>query len=151
MLSQQSRYALKALIHLAARDPLKPHPIVEIAASCTIPRKFLETILLDLKWSGLVHSTRGKAGGYSLSRPPEEITIGEIVRATDGPLALLHCASRKFYRRCLDCPDEQACALRHIMSDARDQLAAVLDHRSLADAANWEGAGPAAATTATTS
>ncbi|MDB5712924.1 MAG: transcriptional regulator, BadM/Rrf2 family [Sphingomonadales bacterium] len=142
MLSQQSRYALKALIHLATKDPLKPHPIVEIAAACNIPRKFLEAILLDLKFSGLVHSTRGKAGGYALSRLPKEITFGEIIRATDGPLALLHCASKKFYRRCLDCPDEEACALRRIMTDARDQLSAVLDHRTLADALSFGFDGP---------
>jgi len=134
MLSQQSRYAFKALFHLATQDPGKPCPTAEIAAAANVPRKFLEAILLDLKIAGIVQSTRGKAGGYALVRPPEEITFGEVIRVTDGPLALIHCASRKFYRRCLDCHDEQACQLRRIMLEARDQLSAVLDHRTLADA-----------------
>jgi Rrf2 family protein len=136
MLSQQSRYALKALLHLSTKEPDKPHPIAEIATAANVPRKFLEAILLDLKFSGIVNSTRGKAGGYALARPPEQITFGEVIRATDGPLALIHCASKKFYRRCLDCPDEQACALRRVMAEARDQLSMVLDNRTLADAIN---------------
>jgi len=143
MLSQQSRYALKALIYLAGLDQqigAKPRPSAEIAAEANIPRKFLEAILLDLKLAGIVHSTRGKAGGYVLARSPEQITFGEVIRVTDGPLALIHCASQKFYRRCLDCQDEAACALRRIMIEARTQLAAVLDARTLADAA---GPGPA--------
>jgi Rrf2 family protein len=134
MLSQQSRYALKALIHLASKNPEKPHPTAEIAAASNVPRKFLEAILLDLKIAGIVHSTRGKLGGYTLARPPEEITFGDVIRVTDGPLALIHCASRKFYRRCLDCPDEQACELRKIMIEARDKLSAVLDNHTLAHA-----------------
>jgi Rrf2 family protein len=99
-----------------------------------VPRKFLEAILLDLKIAGIIHSTRGKAGGYTLARSPQEITFGEVIRVTDGPLALIHCASRRFYRKCLDCPDEAACALRRVMVEARDQLASVLDNRTLADA-----------------
>lgn len=139
MLSQQSRYALKALIHLASRTPDKPHPTAEIAAASNIPRKFLEAILLDLKLGGIVHSTRGKLGGYTLARAPKDITFGEVIRATDGPLALIHCASKKFYRRCLDCPDEQACELRKIMMEAREQLSSVLDNRTLADAIDSDG------------
>ena len=141
MLSQQSRYALKALIYLAGvtqagDDHGKPRPSAEIAAEANIPRKFLEAILLDLKLAGIVHSTRGKAGGYVLARAPDKITFGEVIRVTDGPLALIHCASQKFYRRCLDCPDEAACTLRQIMIEARAQLAAVLDTRTLADASS---------------
>lgn len=134
MLSQQSRYALKALFFLAQQNSERPVPAVEIAAASNVPRKFLEAILLDLKIAGIIHSTRGKAGGYTLARSPEHITFGEVIRVTDGPLALIHCASRRFYRKCLDCPDEAACALRRVMVEARDQLAAVLDHRTLADA-----------------
>ena len=134
MLSQQSRYALKALIYLANRRSEKPLSSTEIAGGANVPRKFLEAILLDLKLAGLVHSTRGKSGGYVLAREPGQITFGEIIRVTDGPLALIHCASKKFYRRCLDCVDEQACSLRRVMIEARAQLSAVLDHRTLADA-----------------
>lgn len=134
MLSQQSRYALKALFFLAQHNSERPVPAVEIAAASNVPRKFLEAILLDLKIAGIIHSTRGKAGGYTLARSPQEITFGEVIRVTDGPLALIHCASRRFYRKCLDCPDEAACALRRVMVEARDQLASVLDNRTLADA-----------------
>ncbi len=105
MLSQQARYALKALIHLASCNPDKPHPTAAIAAASNVPRKFLEAILLDLKIAGVVHSTRGKLGGYTLARAPRDITFGEVIRATDGPLALIQCASKTSYRRCLDCPD----------------------------------------------
>jgi Rrf2 family protein len=143
MLSQQSRYALKALIYLAGDDPKgvdgnRPRPSAEIAAEANIPRKFLEAILLDLKLAGIVHSTRGKAGGYVLARPAEQITFGEVIRVTDGPLALIHCASQKFYRRCADCTDEATCSLRRVMIEARAQLSAVLDNRTLADACNSE-------------
>lgn len=134
MLSQQSRYALKALFYLASENSERPVPTATIAAASNVPRKFLEAILLDLKVAGIIHSTRGKSGGYVLARPPEEISFGEVIRVTDGPLALIHCASRRFYRKCLDCPDEAACALRRVMIEARDQLASVLDHRTLADA-----------------
>jgi Rrf2 family protein len=134
MLSQQTRYALKALMHLSTKEPDKPHRIAEIAAASNIPRKFLEAILLDLRNTGIVNSTRGKNGGYALARAPDQITFGEVIRSTDGPLALLHCASKKFYRRCVDCSDEQACALRRVMLEARDQLAFVLDSKTLADA-----------------
>jgi len=134
MLSQQTRYALKALIYLANKRTTTPSSSTEIAAGANVPRKFLEAILLDLKLAGLVHSTRGKTGGYTLAREPGQITFGDVIRITDGPLALIHCASKKFYRRCLDCVDEQACSLRRVMIEARAQLSAVLDHRTLADA-----------------
>jgi len=137
MMSQHTRYALKALLYLAKRPAQAPQPIVEIAERTSIPRKFLEAILVDLKRSGLVESTRGKKGGYALSRPQDQITFGEIIRATEGPLALIHCASRKFYRRCADCPDELACELRAVMAAARDKLASVLDHTTLADAGSF--------------
>jgi Rrf2 family protein len=138
MLSQQARYALKALFFLASENADRPLPTAEIAAASNVPRKFLEAILLDLKIAGIIHSTRGKSGGYMLARTPEEITFGEVIRVTDGPLALIHCASRRFYRKCLDCPDEAACALRRVMVEAREQLAAVLDNRTLADAINGD-------------
>lgn len=134
MLSQSSRYALKALLHLAGRDAAGPQPIVSIAAAANIPRKFLEAIFVDLKRAGFVTSTRGARGGYVLAHAPREISFGEVIRAIEGPLALIGCASQRSYRPCRDCPDEQACTLRRVMIDAREQLAGVLDHRTLAEA-----------------
>lgn len=135
MLSQHSRYALKALIHLASCGAAGPRSVASIAARARVPRKFLETIFVDLKREGFVLATRGSRGGYVLARDPGAISFGEVIRAVEGPLALIGCASQRFYRPCLDCPDEQACALRRVMIEARDRLAEVLDGRTLADMA----------------
>lgn len=136
MLSQHSRYALKALIHLASCGQTTPQSVASIALGARIPRKFLETIFLDLKREGFVYATRGARGGYVLARPAEQISFGEVIRSIEGPLALIGCASQKFYRPCNDCPDEAACTLRRIMLEAREQLAGVLDQRTIADAMN---------------
>src|ERR1700744_2423035 len=110
MLSQKARYALRALFALSAGDASRPAQIADIAASARVPRKFLELILLDLKKRGLVHSLRGKHGGYLLGRPASEIKVADVIRAIDGPLALAPCASRNAYRRCDDCVDDTVCA-----------------------------------------
>jgi Rrf2 family protein len=99
-----------------------------------VPRKFLEQILLDLKKRGLVHSTRGRHGGYRLAREASEISFAEIIRLIDGPLALSPCASRTAYRRCDDCTDETTCAIRKSLVDVRNATARILEEHSLADA-----------------
>jgi Rrf2 family protein len=136
LLSQRARYALKALLHLARdRDSDGLRQIGAIAAGEQIPRKFLEAILVDLKHAGLVESVRGHNGGYRLARSPKEITFGDIIRALDGPLALVPCVSKLFYRRCEDCRDEATCAIRHIMAGVREGVSNILDQTSLLDAA----------------
>ena len=136
MLSQRGRYALKAMIHLAAAPADGgPQQIAAIAGHGNIPRKFLEAILVDLKKAGLVTSMRGQRGGYTLARPAAEIMIGDIMRVTDGPLALVPCVSKAFYRRCSDCADEATCAIRHIMALVREEVGAVLDKTTLEQAA----------------
>jgi Rrf2 family protein len=146
MLSQRGRYALKAMLSVA-REALadRPKQVSLIAVEENIPRKFLESIMSELRQAGLVDSRRGKHGGYRLTREPAAITFGEIMRVTDGPLALLPCVSQKFYRRCDDCPDEAACTLRRIMADVRREVSEILDRTSLADAIASENplAGPA--------
>ena len=107
MLTQRSRYALRAMLFLArapAQSP--PIPMTRIAAEANVPRKFLELIFADLRDAGLVHSHRGKLGGYCLSRPSHLISLGDIIRVIEGPLALVPCVSRTAYRRCADCADE---------------------------------------------
>lgn len=94
MLSQRTRYALKAMVRLARSPEGEPVQIAMLAESEDIPRKFLEIILVELKRQNLVQSLRGKRGGYRLARPAEEITFGEIIRITEGPLALVPCVSR---------------------------------------------------------
>jgi Rrf2 family protein len=134
MLSQKARYALRALFVLGSQGDDEPVMIADIAEQANVPRKFLEQILLDLKKRGLVHSHRGKFGGYALGRPPEKISFAEVIRIIDGPLALSPCASRTAYRRCDDCTDEVTCAIRKVLLDVRDATAAILEHRTLAQA-----------------
>ena len=93
MLSQKARYALRALFVLGAQKTDEPVMIADIAEQANVPRKFLEQILLEMKKSGIVHSQRGKFGGYTLGRAPEDIDFAEVLRAIDGPLALAPCAA----------------------------------------------------------
>jgi Rrf2 family protein len=86
----------------------------------------------------LIVSARGREGGYALARPAAEISIAAIVRAVDGPLAPLPCASVKFYRRCSDCDDEKTCEVRRLMREVRDTASAILDNTSLAEAASFK-------------
>src|SRR5712671_6498204 len=134
MLSQKARYALKALYVLIGRPPGETVMIAEIAAEARVPRKFLEQILLDLKRRGIVHSQRGKHGGYSLGRAPGQISFAEVIRTIDGPLALSPCVSVTAYRRCDDCIDEATCATRKVLLAVRDATANILENRTLAEA-----------------
>jgi Rrf2 family protein len=139
MLSQRGRYALKALLFLARNDP-EQVGVSAIAEAEQIPKKYLEAIMTDLRKAQIVESTRGWSGGYRLARPADLITFGEVIRLTDGPLALLPCASRNFYKRCEDCVDEAACALRQVMARVRNEVSVILDRTTLTDA--LKGAGP---------
>src|SRR6188768_417687 len=122
MLTQRSRYALRAMLFLATQPAEgKPIPMNRIAAEANVPRKFLELILADLREAGFLHSTRGKMGGYGLSRPTHLLSLGEIIRVIEGPLALVPCVSRTAYRSCRDCKDEATCAIRHAMMRVRDE------------------------------
>ncbi|MFL5237081.1 MAG: RrF2 family transcriptional regulator [Rhizomicrobium sp.] len=135
MLSQKGRYALRALLVLAEHAREEPMMISEVAAQAKVPRKFLEQILLDLKRRGIVRSLRGRQGGYLLGRAPGDITFADIIRETDGPLALSPCVSATAYHRCADCVDEATCAVRKVLLRARDATAAVLESSTLASAA----------------
>ena len=134
MLSQKARYALHALLVLAEKDGDEPMMIADVARKAGAPRKFLELILLDLKRRGIVRSLRGRAGGYMLGRAPDKITFAEIIRVTNGPLALAPCVSATAYHRCSDCRDEKTCPLRDVLLAARNATADVLEARTLADA-----------------
>jgi Rrf2 family protein len=133
VLTKKGKYGLKAMVHLAQATPGRPVPVMEISEKQSIPKKFLDAILCELRNSGFVHSKMGKGGGYILARPAAEITVGELVRAIDGPLAPVHCASKTRYRRCDDCFDENTCAVRRIMQRAQQALSDVLDNCSLQD------------------
>ena len=135
MLTQRSRYGLRAML-LLSKEPSghAPVPMSRIAHDATVPRKFLEIILTELKAANLVVSTRGKQGGFALARPAHLISLGDIIRVIEGPLALVPCVSRTAYKRCADCRDEAGCAIRHAMMRVRDETARILDGTSLADA-----------------
>ncbi|SDF06748.1 RrF2 family transcriptional regulator [Rhodospira trueperi] len=133
MISQKAKYALRALLVLAEAGVGQSVPISDIADGQRIPRKFLEQILLDLKHRGLVSSRRGKNGGYALLRSPDLITVGEVLRLIDGPLAPLPCLSRMAYRRCEDCDGEEDCRIRRVFAEAHRANTAVLDAATLAD------------------
>lgn len=138
MLSQKAKYALRAMLMLAEGvDKEGPIAISEIAAREHISQKFLETILVELRDRGLLESRRGRYGGYRLRRAPGAISFGDVIRAIDGPLAPIRCASRTDYKPCDDCGDVNGCAIRWAMLKARDAIAKALDGCSLADAVAW--------------
>ena len=140
MLTQKTRYALRALLYLVERGGGKPVQIADIAATQQVPRKYLELIMIDLKTAGSVVSRRGPGGGYGLARPAADIDFAEIVRVMDGPIALVPCASLNFYAKCGDCHDEATCAIRRVMGLVREDAVRTLAGTSLADAARMETA-----------
>lgn len=132
MLTKKAKYGLKAMVHLAELPAGEGVSIGDIAEANALPRKFLEAILLDLRNAGFVRSRKGRGGGYTLARAPETIRVGDVIRALDGPLAPIPCASRTAYVACDDCTDLEACTVRRIMQNVRDAMADILDHTSLA-------------------
>lgn len=133
MLSRKSKYGLKALLALAQEDGRGPILVSDLAERDAMPKKFLEAILLELKRHGLVHSKKGKGGGYFLLRKPDEITFGQVIRVLEGPLAAVPCVSQTAYMTCAECVDEQTCGVRLAMKEVRDATARILDHTTLAD------------------
>jgi Rrf2 family protein len=133
VLSRRAKYGVKALLQLAREAGNQPVLIADLAERDGTSKKFLEAILLDLKRRGLVASRKGRGGGYRLQRAPEEITLGEVIRALNGPLALVPCVSRTAYSACSECLDEDACGVRVAMKAVRDATAQILDHTTLAD------------------
>lgn len=139
MLSAKAKYGLKAMTYLADRECAGGIQGAEIAETQHIPKKFLDTILLDLKNHGLINSKKGKGGGYSLARPASRITVGQIVRILNGSLALLPCLDETARKPCTDCGDESTCRVRRVMSKAGAAIAEILDETSLRDMAGSNG------------
>ncbi|OGO31705.1 MAG: Rrf2 family transcriptional regulator [Chloroflexi bacterium RBG_16_54_18] len=137
-LSKRGEYGLRAMIDLATWEMETGRGIVqikEIAEREKIPAKFLEQILLTLKNAGLLHSKMGVGGGYYLAKTAREISLGQIIRVLDGPVAPIRCVSQMAYESC-GCPDEEACGLRLVMFDVRNAMANILDNTSLAEVAD---------------
>jgi len=133
-ISKRGEYALRALIDLGIASELgwPMLQVSELASKEKLPVKFLEQIFTQLKAAGYVASRRGKFGGYSLSRPMNQIKFGAVIRMIDGPLAPIRCVSQTSYERC-SCPDEVHCGLRILMFDVRNAISTILDRYTLAD------------------
>ena len=132
----KTRYALKALALLAGRIEREPTLIGELSERGGIPRKFLEAILRELKNHGILTAQRGRGGGYILCQKPEDITLAEIIRALDGPIAPVPCLSRTAYRKCDDCKSEQTCGLRLVLKDLHEAMVGTLERITLKDLVN---------------
>lgn len=133
MLSQKTRYTIRALMHLADKYQQGLVPLAEIAEAQNIPAKFLTVILSEMSRAGIVVSQRGRDGGYELALAPVDISYGDIIRISRGSLALVPCASRFAHEKCKNCLEESECRMRALMLKVRDETAAVLDRISLAD------------------
>lgn len=141
--SKKSEYGLRALIELTAgygHAPVRRH---EIAARQHVPIVFLEQILLALKHAGLLASTRGASGGYTLIKPPSKVTLGQVIRILDGPLAPIGCVSKTAYKKCHDCPyaPKAYCPMQDVMGGVRNAIADILDNYSLEDFARGKKKG----------
>lgn len=136
MITQKMKYALKALLVLAdaAAEPAPEALTIEaIAKRSGTPKRFLEHILLEVRNAGIIASTRGRSGGYQLIKPPAEISISELLRLIDGPIAPLPCLSRRAYQRCEDCVDEESCRIRKVFADIFWSYLLLIESLTLAD------------------
>ena len=131
-LSLRGEYALRALVVLGLNYGQHVLRIQMISEQQNIPKRFLEQILNDLKSAGIVESKRGIAGGYRLRRAPARITLAEVIRHIEGPLAPLSCVSERFYEPC-SCPNEDTCGIRSVMKEVRDAISKILDNVTVAD------------------
>jgi Rrf2 family protein len=140
-LSKKSEYGLRALLELTAVHGTATLQRHDIAARQHIPIEFLEQILLALKRAGLLTSRRGMKGGYALIKQPKDITLGQVIRILDGPLAPIGCVSKTAYQKCKDCPYTNAtnCPIQHVMLGVRNAIADILDNYTLRDFAAGVG------------
>ncbi|MES2571034.1 MAG: Rrf2 family transcriptional regulator [Verrucomicrobiota bacterium] len=129
-ISKKAEYALRALV-LMTREP-KSWRIEELSARENIPIKFLEQILLSLRHAGLLTSKRGVGGGYGMLRPGSQISVGEVIRILDGPLAPVPCAAECQTEPC-SCPDPRICPVRALMTKVRRDLGTLLDSQTIED------------------
>ena len=127
MLSKRAKYAIKTILFLQDHPELVPISAKQIAEKENIPYKFLENILRDLKTHQLIKSSRGSDGGYSLAKSPSEISVAQIMRAMDGPIALIPCISERFYESCGECVDEETCRIRKLFAEVRSEMLPILE------------------------
>lgn len=133
MLSKKTKYAFHALIYLSKKTDTKPVLISEIAKRTSVPKKFLEAILLDLKKAGVLNSRMGKGGGYYLLKKSEQVKLADIIRMFNGPIALLPCASLNYYEPCDECKNEIQCGLNKMLVQVRNETLKILENKTLQD------------------
>ena len=135
MISQKTKYAIKALITLAEEQAAGGSSlrIEEIANRSNTPKRFLEHILIDIRNAGVIGSRRGRDGGYTLIKSPESISVSDVLRMIDGPIAPLPCLSRRAYQRCDDCDDEATCKIRKVFGDLYAAYLLMVESLTLAD------------------
>ena len=135
-INRRTDYATRAVLALALADGRRPHKLQELAATTRTPVTVLEQLLPQLRAAGIVRSERGPTGGYRLNHPPEEITLGRVVRLIQGPLAPISCATRHGPE---PCPMELGCSLQETWMAVRDATIAILDSTTFADLAARAG------------
>jgi len=133
MISKKTKYGLKAMLYLARMCDRGPVLIADLSRDERIPKKFLEMILLTLKNNGILQSRKGKGGGYYLGKAPREISVGNVIRTLEGPLAPVPCVSETAYAKCGECLDERTCGIRLVMKDVRDAITNILDKTTIAE------------------
>ena len=127
-LSTKSRYGIQAMYDLASSGIDEPQPIKTIAERQSIPEAYLEQLIGPLRKSGLVKSVRGAQGGYLLARQPDEITVGEVIRALEGNLDLVDCLSADDV-----CGKACSCATRIVWQKLKTGLNQIVDGITLQD------------------
>lgn len=133
MLSKKTKYGIKALTFIARQEKGVKVQIATIAESENISHKFLESILLTLRKSGILGAKKGKGGGYYLLKEAEDVQMTKVIRTLEGPIAMVPCVSLNFYEKCDDCPDEEQCSVHKLMIEVRDNTLNVLRNTTLAD------------------
>lgn len=139
MLSKKTKYAFHALTFLGKQEKREPILISEIADVTHVPKKFLESILLDLKKAGILTSKMGKGGGYYLLKETKDVLLADVIRMFNGPIALLPCVSLNYYESCDECDSEKTCGLNKIMCEVRDETLKIVANKTLADILAAEG------------
>lgn len=133
MLSKKTKYGIKALTFIARQEKGTMVQIATISEKENISHKFLESILLTLRKSGILGAKKGKGGGYYLLKLASEIRMTDVIRTLEGPIAMVPCVSLNYYEKCDDCPDEEACSVHKLMIQVRDNTLQVLRNNTLAD------------------
>lgn len=134
-ISTKGRYALRLMLDIATYNTGVPVSIKDIAKRQTISEKYLEQIISILNKAGYVRSIRGAQGGYVLKKNPEEYTVGDILRLTEGDLSPVSCVGENS----TECDRKDACVTARIWEKMNEAINDVVDNITLADLIEWQG------------